>query len=335
VIKDYQSPTRADLVGGTLDMWPLSKFVRGQSYTINIAISVFTKVKIRKNTNLEINWHSFDLNEKFNFKDISELSKNQDPRVFLIQSVIEYLKWDQGVYIETSSQSPVGGGLGGSSSMMITLLKAFGDLLPHEKMNLIPGSKNSVKNAELAHNLEAQLLRTPTGTQDYYAPMNGGLNIIEQTAMGERHELHPIPDLLKTHLMVIYSGHSHHSGLNNFDILRGSVEGDQQILNALQKIRDLSEETYLNFKEGNFDWPKLFREEMRNRVLLSSKVISPKIEELEKIVLASGAEALKICGAGGGGCVLVWCPPNRQAKVAETCQKAGFKILPATPVDPI
>ena len=81
------------------------------------------------------------------------------------------------------------------------------------------------------------------------------------------------------------------------------------------------------------DLPELFNQEFDARVRLAPAFTSPEIEHLNKITLEAGADAVKICGAGGGGCILVWCSPDHKEKVAQTCQKAGFQVMSARPVN--
>ncbi|MFZ4404290.1 MAG: galactokinase, partial [Pseudobdellovibrionaceae bacterium] len=71
------------------------------------------------------------------------------------------------------------------------------------------------------------------------------------------------------------------------------------------------------------------------RVRLAPEFSSPEIEKLSSVALQSGADAVKICGAGGGGCVLLWVKPQNQESVAQACQKNGFQVLKAKPVGPL
>ena len=78
--------------------------------------------------------------------------------------------------------------------------------------------------------------------------------------------------------------------------------------------------------------PELFRSEFDSRIKLTTSFSSPEIEKLRKIVMQEGAQAVKICGAGGGGCVFVWADPSRHEGITETCQKSGFQVIKMQPV---
>lgn len=329
-----QSPTRVDLAGGTLDMWPLYNFVSGAT-TLNVAIDIWTSAEISEVADTTIVLKSPDLNKEWRFNDWSAFELSKDASLNFFQTVLKpfrkvILNSRRGFELTTTSQSPIGGGLGGSSSLTISILKAF-----HRFYDVsLPGTGELV---HMAHNIEAEVLRTPTGTQDYYPAVTGGVSIIEYKAEGIRHRLlslqgSPIED----HFLLVYTGKSHHSGLNNFEVLKSAVQGDQTVMNALVEIKQISDGMREALVEK--DWaaiPDLFRREFAARIQLTPAFTSPEIERLSEICLASGAQAVKICGAGGGGCVLVWVPPENRERVVAACEKEKFQCLSAKPVAPL
>ena len=190
---------------------------------------------------------------------------------------------------------------------------------------------------KLAHNIEAEILRTPTGTQDYYPAVTGGMSFIDYAANSIVQTVRSVAGTpLEDHFLLVYTGKSHHSGLNNFEVLKSAVEGDLKVISALKKIKEISE----NLKSAivQKDWnqlPGLFRQEYEARIELTPAFSSPEIEKLLKISIAAGALAVKICGAGGGGCVLIWVPPVQREKVVQVCQNEKFQCLSARPVNPL
>jgi D-glycero-alpha-D-manno-heptose-7-phosphate kinase len=188
-----------------------------------------------------------------------------------------------------------------------------------------------------AHNIEAEILNTPTGTQDYYPAASGGLNILRYGYNGIEQE---VMDVTKTPLsekfMLIYTGKAHHSGLNNFEVMKDAVAKDPGTIQALRDLKVIAIETEHAVRSGNWnELGNLFKREFEARVRLAPEFSSPEIRRLSELSLQNGAEAVKICGAGGGGCVLVWCPPEKKQGVADACQKAGFQVMGAQPVNPL
>lgn len=320
-----QSPTRVDLAGGTLDCWPLYLFF-DHCVTINLSISIFTFVDLIPRADQEIHLEISDLNFNKNYSNLSELLSDADERLDLIRRHLEFFRPVKGFHLKTRSESPVGGGLGGSSSMCIGLIKAFSQWMNREL---------SKQEAILwASNIEAQLLKTPTGTQDYYPAFEAGLHMIHYGAWGARDEVinFPLKDF-RERMFLVYTGKPHHSGMNNWQVIKAAVEKDAKVLQGLSNLRQVAFDLAKVCKEGQWSrLPELFNREFEYRVALSPAFTCPEIESLKEVVLSSGGEAVKICGAGGGGCVMVWAPPEAKQQVMTECQKSGYQILTASPV---
>jgi D-glycero-alpha-D-manno-heptose-7-phosphate kinase len=325
-----QSPTRVDLAGGTLDLWPLYLLVGGSATTVNVAIDIYTHAILESTGNDQVILESKDLNLVKEYKNLAEALSDTDPRMILLQTQLRYWKPQKGFRLTTKSDSPVGGGLGGSSSLTISLMKAFSQFCGR-------AFKDAHALVNVAHNIEAEILNTPTGTQDYYPAVSGGLNILKYDYNGIQQEVLPVEKSpLAQHFLLVYTGKAHHSGLNNFEVMKGSVAKDAKTLKALKDIRDIALRTEKAVRESRWqDLPELFRAEFEARVRLAPAFTSPEIENLNELSLQNGAQAVKICGAGGGGCVLVWTPENKKEGVASACQKAGFQVLATRPVNPL
>ncbi len=340
---EVKSPTRVDLAGGTLDLWPLYNYVDGAT-TVNMAVNIMTHVELVPRQDSVIVLQSDDLRWQQSFKDLKECLKvldeafqGQDERLRLFQVQLEYWKPTGGFFLRTKSESPVGGGIGGSSSLMIGLLKAFDQLTRRSS----PESSSSFKNihdlVHVAHNLESRVLHTPTGTQDYYPAVSGGINILEYSADSIRQTVLPIVGSgIEDHLLLVYTGKPHHSGINNFEVLARATQKDFEVLSALRVIKMIADDTAAACRANDYmALPDLFRQESLTRKRLARSFSSPEIEKLEGLSLRAGAQAIKICGAGGGGCVLIWVPWERRKEVTLVCEVNGFKVLSAVPVPPI
>src|SRR5213592_3151540 len=146
-----RAPVRADLAGGTLDLWPLYLFHPG-SRTINVAIAVHLDVNL------------VGQQSEQTYASIHELAA--DPKAALVHRALEHFHLT-GIRITTRTDAPRGSGLGGSSALTITLVRALSELAgaPLDGENLI----------NLVRDLETRLLGVPAGIQDYYPPVFGGL----------------------------------------------------------------------------------------------------------------------------------------------------------------
>lgn len=324
-----KSPTRVDLAGGTLDLWPLYLFIHGAS-TVNVAISIYTTAEITPHADFSVTLESTDLKLQKSYPNLAEALADTDPRMVLLQTQLRYWKPLRGFTLKTSSDSPVGGGLGGSSSLTISLMKAFSQFCGRP-------FKDVHQMARVAHNIEAEILNTPTGTQDYYPAASGGLNILRYDYDGVEQEVLPVLQTpLAEKFMLVYTGKAHHSGMNNFEVMKDAVSRDVNTLQALRDLKAIALDTEKAIRESRWqDLGMLFKKEFEARVRLAPEFSSPEILKLAELSLQNGAEAVKICGAGGGGCVLVWCPIDKREGVAQACQKAGFQVMDAKPVNPL
>lgn len=326
---EVRSPTRVDLAGGTLDLWPLYNFVGG-AQTTNIAIDIWTTARLEPREDESIELVSDDLGLNARYRNLGEALADPDPRMSLLKAHLDYWKPRQGFRLQTSSQSPVGGGLGGSSSLTISILKAF------ERMTR-ESFRDTHGRVHVAHNLEAAVLNTPTGTQDYYPADAGGICVLKYDMSGIHAQILSVEGTpFEEQFLLVHTGKAHHSGLNNFEVLSRAVQKDKVTLKALHDLKIIADEMADTCRAGRWETlPDLFRREFEARVRLAPAFSSPEIEKLAEVSLKAGALAVKICGAGGGGCVMVWCPPGGRQGVAQACQKAGFQVLSAKPVPPV
>lgn len=320
-----QSATRVDLSGGTLDCWPLHLLV-DSCVTVNLSVSIFTHVSLEERADRKVEVQIRDLRFEKIFDDLDQLLASPQEELKLVQKHLAFWKPTKGFKLVTSSESPVGGGLGGSSSLSISLIKAFSEWMG-EKLGLY-------ETVTLSANLEAQVLHKMTGTQDYYPAVQPGLNAIHYTPRGPRLETLPTSkEMWDRHLSLVYTGQPHHSGLNNWQVIKAALNNEAPTMKALADIRDVSWDMYAALKSEKYqDFPGLFDREFEARVRLSTSFSSPEIDRLRNVALKSGALAVKICGAGGGGCVLVWSHPDRKAQVEAGCREAKFEVLKASAV---
>ena len=320
---EVKSPTRVDLAGGTLDCWPLYLFL-GDPVTINVAIDIFTHAHLQERSDKSIELHSHDLGARKVYANLQACLTDADPSFELVRAHLKYWKPQKGFSLSTRSESPIGGGLGGSSSLCITLLKAFSKWLAK------PLSDDEM--VRVASHIEAQILLKPTGTQDYFPPIHGGVCFIQYGVPGPKVEVKRVdPELFRDRFLLVYTGRSHHSGINNWQVIKQWLDGDQNTRASLARLAEVSSQMKSALTENRVaDLPDIFKREYEARTALSEGFSSPEIRKLSEIASAHGAVA-KICGAGGGGCVLIWCPDRQIEKVKAALSQTEFQILPTKP----
>lgn len=316
------APTRIDLAGGTFDIWPLYLF-HDRAQTINAALSLRATGILQSRTDSRIVFRSEDTGDVVEAASVGDLDLDRLPLV----ARLVHLFLDgtgTGIEVTTRSDSPVGAGIAGSSAMNVALtggLAAFtGRSLSDDELLAI------------AMNVEAQVIRVPTGAQDYRPALYGGVSAVELTATGIRRVALPVEThALASRIVVAYTGASRNSGINNWDVMKRRIDGDPAVVAAFEGIRDAAVGMRDALSAGDWDAAgRALAAEWACRTTLAPGVTTPEINALLAAANAAGALAGKVCGAGGGGCLFCLVPPDRKTAVAEALRVGGARVLDCT-----
>ncbi|HEX3071003.1 MAG TPA: hypothetical protein VHX14_20705 [Thermoanaerobaculia bacterium] len=317
-----RAPVRADLAGGTLDLWPLYLFHPG-SRTVNVAISYHAESEVEETGDDAIDIHLTDQQYEQRYQSINELAA--DPKAALIHRALEHFHLT-GIRITTRTDAPRGSGLGGSSALTITLVRALSELAgaPIEGDDLIA----------LVRDLETRLLRVPAGIQDYYPPVYGGLMAIHlNPGVVLRHPIALPVERLAEHMLLHYTGVAHFSGTNNWDIYRRQIDGKKKVHKGLERIAESAIEMEKALDSGDMEAAGIaLGHEWQNRKALIDGISTPEIESAIAAAVGAGAWSGKVCGAGGGGCIVFLMPPERRESVREALAHVPGQVIDAHPV---
>jgi D-glycero-alpha-D-manno-heptose-7-phosphate kinase len=310
---------RVDLAGGTLDIWPLGLLHPG-ARTVNLAIDLAATVRLRRT---EKGYRVRQGDSLVEAVTVEALAAHPDGALAgVVATVLELPPFE----VELTSGSPRGGGLGGSSALVVALIAAAEEAFSRERST--PEAR-----VHLARDLEARLMGLPTGVQDHYPALLGGALEILHAPGGEqvRRLAADLPALAAS-LLVVYSGQSHFSAGKNWQVVRRRLEGEAAITGLFSGLAEVAAEAVLALESG--DLPRLgalLGQEWSLRRQLAEGISTTVLEDLLAAALAAGAWGGKACGAGGGGCLALLCPPERKAEVSERVERAGGVILAARP----
>lgn len=311
------APTRLDLAGGTLDIWPLYLFHPG-AQTVNVAIQLRATCTVTASDDGQVWLQSEDTGRTVTAATWNGLDTDGDNR--LLAHIARFFEVER-VRVSTCAASPMGAGIAGSSALTIAVCAALA------KWQGVDYSADALLT--LAMNLEARTLGIPTGAQDYRPALYGGVSAVELDASGvTRVALDIDPLELECRLVLAHSGDSRSSGINNWDITRRHIEGDPGLTARFERIRNIAAATRDALIKR--DWAELARQvtlEWRERQGLAPGVTTPAIEHLMSKAASAGAVAGKVCGAGGGGCVFFLIEPDRRAEVCRAVLDAGARVL--------
>ncbi len=315
-----QAPCRADLAGSTLDIWPLYLFHPG-AVTVNMALSILATCKLTPQRGREIALVSHDTGRSERFASLDDLMRAKNYKHPLAAYLIRFFPPKDGFVLETHSESPAGAGISGSSALMIAttavLARFTGQTLDIEQIRVI------------AQNVEAQLIKVPTGCQDYYPAMYGGVNAIHLSPAGVQCEPIPVSADEMTHRFVLcYTGAPRQSGINNWEVFKQHINGDKKVIRNFEQISQIAQQMYRALKVAAWDdVARLLREEWKARRSNAPGITTPLIDSLIAATRRHGARAAKVCGAGGGGCVIFLVEEGGRERVQEVIRKTGGQPL--------
>lgn len=315
---ESSAPTRIDLAGGTIDIWPLYLF-HEQAQTLNVAISLLARATIDSRDDDRIKIVSLDTGRSIEVAEWHDLALDGD--LSLLRWLLYFFK-ARGLTLTTRAESPAGAGIAGSSALNIAVCGA---------MSRWTGANYDDETLlRIAMNVEAQAIAVPTGVQDYRPALYGGVSAVELGVEGiTRVALDVDPKEIERRIVLAYTGAPRNSGTNNWEITKRHIDGDRHVFDCFERIRDTAAAMREALARG--DWKEVggqIGEEWENRKRLAPGVRTPAIDDLIARAKAAGAISGKICGAGGGGCLICFAEPPSVPAVREALSAGGAQVLP-------
>jgi len=322
-----RAPVRIDFAGGTTDLQAFRDTEGGA--ILNVAIARYAYCSLEE-WEQGVRIDSEDLQEFVEAGTVREIEKESSLR--LLTMAMERFGIDTGVHVTVRTDSPPGSGTGSSASVGVALLA-----LLDRRRAAMTGAKDRFSRyelAEMACQIETEM-GIVGGKQDQYAAALGGMSYMEfhgdQVAV-ERIEVTPalVADLEK-HLVLCYSGESRLSGDTNTKMIDAYKSGNPTVVEALRTVKRVARDGARSLRGEDLEkFAGLLNEEYEARVRLSPAVLTPRMEEMVEAARGAGALAAKICGAGGGGCLLFYCGPDREGPVRRALEGVGARILDFT-----
>jgi D-glycero-alpha-D-manno-heptose-7-phosphate kinase len=311
------APTRIDLAGGTLDIWPLYLF-HEQAQTLNAAISLRAHAEILPRTDGRLRLESIDTNA---WLDAGSWRELRDAQILPLLSRLAYFFRAENLTLITRGESPAGAGIAGSSALNVAVCGALarwsGADIDGETLLTI------------AQNVEAQVIHVPTGLQDYRPAYYGGIAAVELAPRAvTRVALSVDPAELQRRVVLCYTGAPRNSGTNNWDIFKRHIDGDRHVFDCFERIGAATADVRQALTKG--DWAGVahhISREWEARKQLAPGVTTPTIDALIAGAMTAGARAAKVCGAGGGGCLFCVADPEDVPAVKQALASGGARVL--------
>lgn len=238
-----------------------------------------------------------------------------------VRAVLSDLGVDRGLEIHHDGDLPARSGMGSSSAFTVGFLHAVLALGGH----MVSKRRLAMESIRL----EQDVLGEVVGSQDQVSAAYGGLNHISFMPGGNV-EVNPLTltheriEELASHVMLFYTAIKRTAQ----DVARSYVDDLESRAVHLRRMREFVDEGVSLLGGGGLTaFGELLHEAWQIKRSLSSQVSNREIDELYEAARSAGAIGGKLTGAGGGGFMLLFAPPERHARIREV-----FKNLIYVPV---
>ena len=320
MIVHARAPLRVGLAGGGSDVSPYADVYGGQ--VVSVTIDRYAYTELRSHQEERLSFHSTDFGVSVSdsigskFDSSSELPLHTAVyRRMMSQYNNEIF---EPIEITTFSDAPVGSGLGASSTLVVSMIKAFDCYLG---IGLSPQ-----KIAELAFDIERLECGLAGGRQDQFSAAFGGFNFMRfsdgPTEVENLEISETVVSELESSLVLFYTGVSRSSSEVIAEQTNNLAADNYIALEAMHrvKIEAVMMRDYL--LTGDFQGiVESMNEGWEQKKRTSSAVSNIMIDEIYTSAINAGALAGKISGAGGGGFMWFFTPITKRANVLEALQQ--------------
>ena len=250
------------------------------------------------------------------YSKIESVKHYNDVQHPAVRETLRFLDFEKGLEIHHDGDLPARSGMGSSSAFTVGLLHAL-----YALKGCMPSKK---KLARESIHIEQNLIRETVGSQDQISAAHGGFNHIRFTIENDFH-VQPITvgsDRLRElsdHLMLFYTGVKRTAS----DVAKSYVDHVEKHYDLLTRMGEMVAEgiSILNSQSDVHLFGQLLDEAWQFKRSLSTKVSNGFVDDLYALARTHGALGGKILGAGGGGFLLLFVPPQRQCRLREALNK--------------
>jgi D-glycero-alpha-D-manno-heptose-7-phosphate kinase len=311
------APLRISFVGGGTD-FP-HYFERNGGAVLSATIDHCAHVDVTPRQDRQVTIRSLDLGHLVEYR--LEEGPVYDGVMDLPKAAIARIGSRAGLDVDIASDAPPGSGLGGSSALVTACVGALAALA---ELRL-----SAFEVARLAYAIERDDLQIAGGWQDQYAVALGGFNLLEFSSDGVAVTPLALEEgalaELRSHLLLCYTGRVR-TDLGLIDAqIRMYREGREDTIVGMKQLHEMAYEMRDALEAGDLgSLGGLLRQAYESKKRMNPHIAEgTPIERLMNAAHESGAAGGKICGAGGGGYLLLACRPDRQPAVRAALEALG------------
>lgn len=311
-----RSPLRISIGGGGTDI--PSYYKEKGSFFISAAINKYVYVTITK---------PFEKGIYLKYSKIEKTNKVETIKHKIIKEVLKQELIENKIEITTLTDIPSKTGLGSSGSFSTAMIKAIYSF--NQKMI---GRREL---AEKACDIEINKLKQPSGKQDQYISVYGGISEfnINKNGIVKAKNLKISRETvldLEDNLLLFFTGFSRNSSIILNEQNKKTIKSDVQIIKNLDYVKSLGLEIKKELLKGNCNnFAKLMNEHWNCKLQRSKNMSNKTINEIYTFAIKNGAIGGKLIGAGGGGFLLFYTnTPNRlrKAMAHKKLEEVRFKF---------
>jgi len=317
-----RAPLRLGIAGGGTDVSPYcDEFV---GHVLNATIDRYAYAVLMPNTGNQVKFSATDL-QKYEELEIKNYPFPLTDGLILHKAVYNHIiteyNYGQPIPLElrTFCDAPAGSGLGSSSTLVVTMIRAFIEMLN------IPLDDYAI--AHLAFHIERIDCALKGGRQDQYAATFGGFNFMEfygdnRVIVNSLRVKNWIVCELEASLVLFFSGVSRESANIIEDQTRSMVTRRSKTLDAMHAVKAQALVMKECLLKGDFEgYLEAMKVAWENKKKSAKSITTPRIENIFNSAIDSGALAGKVSGAGGGGFMMFFVPTEKRMDVIRTLSK--------------
>lgn len=312
-----RTPLRVSFFGGGTD-YP-EYFERRPGAVLGMAIDRYIYISALRLTDI------IDYSYRLSYSRLEKVSASSELEHPVVRAVLQEYEVSEALDISIQSDLPAKSGLGSSSSFTVGLIN-----LVHA---LKGKSLNRLDLGRAAIHVERELLGENVGVQDQLHAAFGGINRFD--FVNGRIRITPVQmtlacqEMLESSLILLYSGQTRFASTVLAEQMASTASGSidrnlEHLVSLAEEAVDVLEDADPEQMLKNFG--ALLAESWSTKRALSKGISSREIDDLYDSAISAGAIAGKLCGAGGGGFLLMVVPPSARATFAETMR--GAHLVP-------
>ncbi len=319
-----KAPLRLGLAGGGTDLNTYCDKYTG--FVLNATISLYVHCTIEERFDNKIVFESIDHTQvlEYESKEYLHLDGNMDLYKGIYNRIVkDYTHKPLSFSISTYSDVPSGSGLGGSSTLVVAIIKAF-----TEWLNLPLGEYDI---ARLAFDIEREDIGIVGGAQDQYAATFGGFNFMEfysekRVVVNPLRVKNWIIDELEASIVLYFTNIRRQA--SQIEQEKKKLLDDKKSLEAMHEVKEdaiLMKEALLKGDIKNF--AKILGKSWEAKKRVSNNISNSEIDRVYDLAITNGAYSGKVSGAGGGGFMFFMVEPTKKLQLIKELNKQQGEVI--------